>query len=68
MALSCIALFLLAHFPTLREEQWFSVSFIVILSLLACAEKLSLVLNTISVERDWVVIVAAGHEERLRCK
>jgi iron-regulated transporter 1 len=36
------------------------------LSFLACVEKLSSVLNTIAVERDWVVIVAEGHEKRLR--
>lgn len=36
-----------------------------LLSLLACMEKLSAVLNTISVERDWVVVVAGADEIRL---
>ena len=36
-----------------------------LLSGLACMEKLSAVLNTISVERDWVVVVAGTDEARL---
>jgi len=36
-----------------------------LLSILACMEKLSAVLNTISVERDWVVVVAGPDETRL---
>lgn len=36
-----------------------------LLSTLACMEKLSAVLNTISVERDWVVVVAGADESRL---
>jgi iron-regulated transporter 1 len=36
-----------------------------LLSTLACMEKLSAVLNTISVERDWVVVVAGADETRL---
>jgi iron-regulated transporter 1 len=36
-----------------------------LLSMLACMEKLSAVLNTISVERDWVVVVAGADEARL---
>jgi iron-regulated transporter 1 len=36
-----------------------------LLSILACMEKLSAVLNTISVERDWVVVVAGADEARL---
>ncbi|SMY20265.1 unnamed protein product [Zymoseptoria tritici ST99CH_1A5] len=65
VALSCVALFLLARFESMRSGVD-STLFLAGLSLLACVEKLSAVLNTISVERDWVVIVAGGHEERLR--
>lgn len=36
------------------------------LSVLACVEKLGSVLNTISVERDWVVTVASGDEKQLK--
>lgn len=38
---------------------------LLVLSGLACIEKLSAVLNTISVERDWVVVVAGSDESRL---
>lgn len=38
---------------------------LLILSSLACIEKLSAVLNTISVERDWVVVVAGSDESGL---
>ncbi|KAG8625654.1 hypothetical protein KVT40_006055 [Elsinoe batatas] len=37
-----------------------------VLSLLACVEKLSATMNTIAIERDWVVVVAAGSAEDLR--
>lgn len=36
-----------------------------LLSILACIEKLSSVLNTVSVERDWTVVVAGNDEARL---
>jgi iron-regulated transporter 1 len=36
-----------------------------LLSALACIEKLSAVLNTVSVERDWTVVVAGTDEGRL---
>lgn len=35
------------------------------LSMLACIEKLSSILNTISVERDWVIVIAGSDEARL---
>ncbi|KAF4556927.1 Hypothetical protein D9617_1g088090 [Elsinoe fawcettii] len=37
-----------------------------LLSLLACIEKLSATMNTIAIERDWVVVVAGGAIEGLR--
>lgn len=58
----------MARYETLRRQQLYSALFLAVLSILACIEKLSAVLNTISVERDWVVTVAAGHEERLTSK
>ena len=66
VALSCIGLFLLAEFEHLRNSNWSALG-LAILSSLACVEKLGSVLNTISIERDWVIIVANNHEERLRC-
>jgi iron-regulated transporter 1 len=38
---------------------------LIILSVLACIEKLSAVLNTVSVERDWTVVIAGTDEARL---
>ncbi|PPJ55793.1 hypothetical protein CBER1_01626 [Cercospora berteroae] len=64
VTLSCLGLFLIAEFISLRSRQWFPVC-LLLLSILACVEKLGSVLNTISVERDWVVIVAQGHGKRL---
>ena len=36
------------------------------LSLLACFEKLSSIMNLVSVERDWVVVIAGKDQESLR--
>ncbi|KAF2500349.1 iron-regulated transporter [Lophium mytilinum] len=36
------------------------------LSALACVEKLSSIMNLVAVERDWVVVIAEGHEPTLR--
>lgn len=66
VASSCALLFLLLQFESLRISKPLSFAFLAALSLLACVEKLAAILNTISVERDWVVVVAAGHEEYLR--
>lgn len=49
----------------LRTSKWSFVG-LAMLSMLACIEKLGSVLNTISIERDWVIIVAHNHEETLR--
>lgn len=38
---------------------------LLLLSMLACMEKLSSILNTISVERDWVIVIAGSDEPRL---
>ncbi|EME49129.1 hypothetical protein DOTSEDRAFT_68004 [Dothistroma septosporum NZE10] len=66
VAISCVLFFLMAKLERLRHGLILSASLIAALSALACAEKLAWVLNTISVERDWVVIVAGGYDERLR--
>ncbi|KAF7197034.1 Solute carrier family 40 member 1 [Pseudocercospora fuligena] len=65
VAASCVGLFLMAQFDLLRKTELYANALLAVLSVLACVEKLSSVLNTISVERDWVVTVAAGHEQRL---
>lgn len=65
VALSCVLLFLMLQFESLRESKLQSIAVLTALSLLACVEKLASIMNLISVERDWVVIVAGGDEARL---
>ncbi len=43
-------------------------SLVTFVILLAAAAKLATVTNTISIERDWVVVVADGHENTLASK
>lgn len=45
---------------------WVAACSLAALSLLACTEKLNSVMNTISIERDWVVIIAQGNEHDLQ--
>ncbi|KAK9249572.1 Ferroporti-1 [Lipomyces tetrasporus] len=40
--------------------------FIAILSAFACVEKLASIMNTVSVERDWVVVIAGSSSEDLQ--
>ncbi|KAK9486051.1 Ferroporti-1 [Lipomyces starkeyi] len=40
--------------------------FIAILSTFACVEKLASIMNTVSVERDWVVVIAGSSTDDLR--
>lgn len=68
MAVSCIGLFLMAQYEEWRTYHATSIGFLLVLSGLACIEKLCSVLNTMSIERDWIVTVAEGHEERLARK
>lgn len=65
MALSCGGFLLLLYRPHLKDSLPGQAISLLLLSLLACIEKLSAVTNTISVERDWVVEVAQGNEQRL---
>ncbi|KAJ6105270.1 hypothetical protein N7523_010080 [Penicillium sp. IBT 18751x] len=56
VAASCVIFYLLAiDFPMKRVVK---TCLLVILTLLACFEKLCSVLNLVSVEKDWVVVVA----------
>ena len=65
VAISCIVLFCLCQFDLLRNRHGWSFSALALLSALACVEKLSAIMNTISVERDWVVIIAQENDDRL---
>ncbi|KAK7690244.1 hypothetical protein QCA50_006899 [Cerrena zonata] len=63
VAVSCVIIYLL-----LVEQTWSATvrwSCLAAISLLACAEKLSSVMNLVSVERDWVVVVSNGNDDIL---
>lgn len=66
VAISCIILFCLCQFNSARGHTLWSSSALAILSILASIEKLAAILNTISVERDWVVTIANDDEGFLR--
>lgn len=55
----------MTHFVVLRESKGDS-AMLAMLCFLAATEKLTAILNTIVVERDWVAIVAGDDETRLR--
>ncbi|EXJ80972.1 hypothetical protein A1O3_07260 [Capronia epimyces CBS 606.96] len=64
-AVSCLIFALLVS----REEALSSVVLMLLLGilvLLACIEKLSSITNTVAVERDWVVVIAADDEALLQ--
>lgn len=66
VALSCALLLAMTQLESLRRSDVSSYSALAVLAVLACVEKLAAVMNTISVERDWVVIIAHDDEEHLR--
>ena len=66
MATSCALLLALLYSEKLRADDFTSYGFLAVLSLLACLEKLTALMNTIAVERDWVVIIAGDDEDHLR--
>lgn len=66
VVLSCVTLWVLVRYGGQQRSLLLSYGALVALSALACVEKLSAIMNTISVEREWVVIIAAGDEYSLR--
>ncbi|KAK4139372.1 Ferroporti-1 [Dichotomopilus funicola] len=56
VAISCVIFYILALGLPLRRGT--ETGMLVLLSFLACIEKLCSIMNLISVERDWVVVVA----------
>ncbi len=68
VAISCGLLYLLILHDAWRHKGFMAYASLAVLSALACAEKLSAVLNTISIERDWVTIIAGSREDDLRGK
>ncbi|KAK1063710.1 hypothetical protein LTR33_012237 [Friedmanniomyces endolithicus] len=66
VTLSSALLLAMTYFVTLRESERYSYSLLAILCILAAVEKLSAVINTIAIERDWVVVIAGDDEGHLR--
>ncbi|GAB7363872.1 hypothetical protein MBLNU230_g4436t1 [Neophaeotheca triangularis] len=66
VASSCSLLFLLLQRGDSKGDRITSLGLLALLSVLACIEKLGSIMNTVSVERDWVVLVAHGNDDRLR--
>ncbi|RMY74967.1 hypothetical protein D0863_02898 [Hortaea werneckii] len=65
VGLSCALLFLLQNDRIPNDESSSQSWLLLPLCLLAAAEKLGSVMNTIAVERDWVVAIASGSDDRL---
>lgn len=61
---SCLAfLFLLS---TMKSKSWKTYVGFSVLVVLACIEKLCSIMNLVSVERDWVVVMADGNDDQLQ--
>ncbi|GAB1727057.1 hypothetical protein NU195Hw_g3910t1 [Hortaea werneckii] len=65
VGLSCVLLFLLQSDRIPNDESSSQFWLLLPLCLLAAIEKLGSVMNTIAVERDWVVAIASGSDDRL---
>jgi iron-regulated transporter 1 len=65
VVLSCVGFVILLIFPHWTQSTVGKIVPLTLLSVLACIEKLSAVLNTVSVERDWTVVIAGADEARL---
>ena len=63
--LSCAGFFILLTLVQWAQSTVGKMLALTLLSVLACVEKLSAVLNTVSVERDWTVVIAGADEARL---
>ncbi|EMD00732.1 hypothetical protein BAUCODRAFT_118471 [Baudoinia panamericana UAMH 10762] len=63
---SCLLLFAITLAPILQRDWLFFPLVLPVLCLLAAIEKLGFVLNTIAIERDWVVVIAGKDESYLR--
>ncbi|KAJ5890965.1 uncharacterized protein N7473_007193 [Penicillium subrubescens] len=64
VAASCVIFYLLATGPSMSRVA--NVCLLATLTLLACIEKLCSILNMVSVEKDWVVVVAGTDHAGLR--
>ncbi|KIY03664.1 uncharacterized protein Z520_00355 [Fonsecaea multimorphosa CBS 102226] len=65
VVLSC-AIFYLMLWQRPHLKPWNLYALLAVVSVLACVEKLTAIMNTVSVERDWVVVIAGDNEATLR--
>lgn len=65
VGLSSLLLLSMQKLPSVKQSSSISLWLLCPLCLLAGMEKLGSVLNTIAVERDWVVVIANGDDDRL---
>jgi iron-regulated transporter 1 len=65
VVLSCAAFTVLLDAPQWTQSTIGKIVPLTLLSIFGCTEKLSSVLNTVSVERDWTVVIAGTDEARL---
>lgn len=65
VAASCVAFLSLLIYKETLPDMISDVLFLALM-LLACAEKLCIIMNTIAVERDWVVVIALDDERLLQ--
>lgn len=65
VATSCVAFLSLLLYKDILSQVLMGVLFFS-LTLLACVEKLCIIMNTIAVERDWVVVIALDDERLLQ--
>lgn len=66
VAVSCGLLYAFVRWESVRSSAVISFSALAALSVLACVEKSCAIMNTISVERDWAVVIAGGDEPNLQ--
>ncbi|KAK3681657.1 Ferroporti-1 [Podospora appendiculata] len=64
VAASCVIFYVLAKGLPFGEAA--KMGMLVLLSILACVEKLTSIMNLVSVEKDWVVVMAENDQEALR--
>lgn len=66
MILSCVGFYCLATLLSISKSTKQGV--FATLVILSCVEKNCSVLNLVSIERDWVVVIAGDHEPSLQSK
>ncbi|CAM1511449.1 Fc.00g089620.m01.CDS01 [Cosmosporella sp. VM-42] len=64
VAVSCVIFYILAKMQDI--PQFLRIGLLVMLIIMACIEKLAAIMNLVSVERDWVVVVANDDMVALR--